>query len=95
MVNIDFIDSTKVNEIGNNILENMSLYDEIVENLYNKINNMNTKTLEWVGNGANKYVETFNNDFKMFTDLSDTLKKYAYFLIDSSALIDETIKKDL
>lgn len=95
MVNIDLIDTKKMNECGTDILKQVSDYKEIIDNLYNKINNMPNKTFEWVGNGANQYVETINTDYKLYCDINDILTKYGNFLIDSASLLEETINKNI
>lgn len=94
MVNIELIDTVKVSECGQQILNEASAYKEIIDNLYNKINNMTSKTFEWVGAGANQYVEKVNNDYKLYCDIHDILTEYGQFLIDVSSNIEDTIKRN-
>lgn len=93
MVNIDLIDTSKLKISGNDILENVKLYKEVIDNFYDKINNMTSNTFEWVGSRANDYVDKVNNDYKFYYDIHDILLSYGQYLIDTGENIENIINK--
>lgn len=86
------IDSEVLESYGTAILDSISIYKETIEQLYSLINNMPNKTFEWVGVGAVKYVNKFNEDYKFFLDINDLFVKYGQFLLDYSNEM-ETLSK--
>lgn len=93
MVDIEYIDLEKIKECGQDILEQLLTYDETINYLYKRINDMPIKTHEWIGNAANMYVDSFNNFYKKLLDVLEILKEYAQYLIEISQLIEVTIRK--
>jgi len=88
------VDTDIIEQSGIGILGLISDYKEIIDNIYARLNNMTDKTFEWVGISANNYVERFNSDYKLFSDVNDSVVKYGQFLIDYSNGIEEIIKED-
>lgn len=87
------VDTDIIEQSGIGILGLISDYKEIIDNIYARLNNMTDKTFEWVGISANNYVERFNSDYKLFSDVNDSVVKYGQFLIDYSNGIEEIIKR--
>jgi len=92
MVDIDLIDTNKLKDSGNDILENVKLYKEVIDSYFDKINNMTSNTFEWIGNKANDYVEQVNNDYKFYYDIYDILLSYGQYLIDTGENIESIMK---
>lgn len=93
MVNIDLIDTNKICECGNDLLSNVELYQEVIREMYERINNMPSKTGEWVGQGADRFVDKVNQDYKLFTCIGEELKKFSDCLIDFSNDTENITKK--
>lgn len=93
MVNIEYLDTKRINECGLELLEQIEIYKEALDSLYSRINNISTNTFEWVGNGSDLFINKFNDDYKYYTNLYDVLKQYSYCLVDSSSLIESAIEK--
>lgn len=92
-MNVDYIDTDKLREIGNNILSETNIFKSNIDFLYDRINNINSKTFEWVGNGANNFIEKFNLDFNYYNDIYVFLREYGNYFIEFSNRIDDSIKK--
>lgn len=90
-MNIKFIDTDKMYELGNDILDYLKTYKEDIDFLYTRINDIQSKTFEWVGNDLDKFIEKFNSDYKKLLDVYDSLNDFATCLIDSSELIQNTV----
>ena len=69
-MNVDYIDTDKLREIGNNILSETNIFKSNIDFLYDRINNINSKTFEWVGNGANNFSS------ELYSKLSDNKNWY-------------------
>lgn len=93
MVDIDFIDTVLINECGLELIKQINVYKDTIEHLYNRINNIPTKTHEWIGNSSNLFIEKFNNDYKLFINIYDILMEYSNSLVDLSNMLDDAIKK--
>lgn len=93
MVDIEYIDLEKLKECGQDILEQVLTYDETINYLYKRINDMPINTYEWVGIESNRYVDSFNNFYKKLLEILEIIKEYAQYLIEFSQLIEVTIEK--
>lgn len=92
-MDIEFIDTDKLREIGNNILDEANNYKNSIDFLNNRINNINSKTFEWVGIGSYDFIDKFNFDLKMYNDIYIFIKEYGEFLINCSNIIENYFKK--
>ena len=87
------VDTEVLEQSGLGILNSISVYKEVINNLYETMNNMVERTHEWVGNGATIYVDKFNEDYKFFSDINDNMVKYGQFLIDYSKELEIIAKR--
>ena len=90
-MDIELIDLNKIEECGKEILNEELVLSDLFENNYTVVNNMTTKTFEWVGDRANAFVDKYNNDNKSVNDLSEFMFKYGNFLLDSCTSIRNII----
>jgi hypothetical protein len=90
------IDTTKIKQSGYDILKLSYELNEIIENLYSKINNMPVLTGEWVGASAQLFAKQANNvEKKDAIAIKDTLKKFGEELIASAERYDTEIRKNI
>ena len=87
------IDTDKLREIGNDILNEANNYKTNIDYLKNRINNINPKTCEWIGSSALEFIDKFNIDYNKYNDVYILFKEYGNYLIDCSNKIDNIIKK--
>lgn len=92
-MNLNFIDTIMLDELGNDMLNEINVYKQNIDYLFERINNMSSKTCEWIGIGADSFVENFNLNYVIFIDVYDCLKNFSLSLIDYSNFVDNTIKK--
>ena len=92
-MNIEYIDTEKLKEYGNNILESANNIKNNLDYLHERINNINSKTFEWIGNESNDFIDKFNNDYNNYNDIYLFIKEYGNLLIDCSNKVDDSIKK--
>lgn len=94
-MNIEYIDTDRLREIGNNILNDTNVFKTNIDYLYERINNINSKTFEWIGKESNNFIENFNIDYNSYNDIYIFFKEYGEFLIECSNKIEDSIKKVL
>lgn len=93
MAKIDF-DTLKIKEIGNDIIELSGELNNALESLYSRMENMPTKTKEWIGKSANDYVKILKKEKERYMDFKDTICDYGEYLVDLSTRIDIVNKKN-
>lgn len=91
-MDIEFIDTANLKELGNSILENANNYKENIDFIHKRINDMNSKTFEWIGKGSLEFINKVNNDCILYNDIYVFFRDYANFLLDCSLKIENVIK---
>lgn len=81
-------DTVKMKDAGKRMVGLASQYDQKLVSFYNRINQINKKTGEWVGRDAEKYIEDVNNSKTAYELVGKIIKEYAYLLISSAEEID-------
>lgn len=93
MANID-VDTVKIRECGNDILKLVSDLNDNIEELYDRIAKMPTKTFEWVGDSANEFVAIVNVEKTVYVEMKNTLQKYGKYLLDTADILEQTTNKN-
>lgn len=90
------IDTKEIKDCGNHMIDLVDRFAIISENIFNKLENVNSNTVEqqscWVGNSANKFVQYVKVEKEQYNVFLETLKKEANFLVDMS---DSVSKKTI
>ncbi|MCI8588614.1 MAG: hypothetical protein HFG40_03075 [Bacilli bacterium] len=81
-------DTVKMKDSGKRMIELASQYDQKLVSFYNRINQINKKTGEWVGVDAERYIADVNSSKIAYELVGKIIKEYAYLLINSAEEID-------
>ncbi len=92
MANIN-VDTTKMRECGEDIMELSNELGENFEQLFTRLANMPAKTFEWVGSSANNFAITTNIEKSDYVKLKNNIYMLGKHLVESADSLDETIKK--
>lgn len=85
-------DTNKMRECGREIIELSKSADEIINEIYELITNMPTKTAEWVGPSADTFANIANSKKKQYIKLTDKLRLMGTNLVDNANAYDRAIK---
>lgn len=85
-------DTNKMRECGREIIELSKSAEEIIDEIYELLANMPTKTAEWVGPSANTFANIVNSKKKQYIKLTDKLRLMGTKLIDNANAYDKSIK---
>lgn len=78
------IDTEKIKECGNDIVKLSNDLNQIIENLYERIINMPTKTGEWQGNSAIDFSRRANIEKNQAISLKNCLYDFGLTLIENA-----------
>lgn len=90
MANIN-MDTVKMRENGKDIMQLTSDLNELLINLYKRIELMPSTTLEWTGNSAFEFVRRLNVEKTEYFKMKDILYKYGKALVDSAEEVENKI----
>lgn len=76
------VDTNSLKESGQDIISLTSELNEEFQALFSRISNMNNRTFEWVGSGADEFIRRTNIEKVQYLRLINVLKKYGKILID-------------
>ena len=91
-MNITYVDTKSINDIGKEIIDLANEYNIEITNLFKRITNIPYDTQEWTGNKALKYSEIISLDKQQYLDFYNLLKEFANELIRSSESAENCIK---
>lgn len=91
---ITYINSEKLNEIGNSVVSLASDYDVQINKLFKRLTSVPTVTKEWVGNQANNYFNNISLDKSDFLNVGNQIRNYGKYLIDAAQDIERQIKNN-
>lgn len=93
MANID-CDTKKIKSCGEDIVTLSDEFNQLIETLFKRIDNINKIDDGWHGEDANKYVETVLKDKDIYTTFYEQLKDYGNKYIKAAEILETAIKKD-
>ena len=85
------VDTTKLIDYGNDIVELVAEYKETIKALYERLEKMPTTTLEWTGSAAVKFVQTANVERISYDNLGNVLMAYGKNLVIAGERIERAI----
>lgn len=86
------VDTKRLNECGNEIMKLANEFNEELDMLFKRIENIPTVTHEWVGDSANKFVALSKIDKVQYYILKDALYSEGKYLVESANLLNSTIE---
>lgn len=92
-MNIFEVDTIKMRECGQSIIDISNELNELFDGLFSRISNMPIKTFEWVGDSANAFVKTSKIDKIQYLTFDNEIYKLGKFLVDNSYYIEQDISK--
>lgn len=87
------VNTLKMREMGNDILEQVELLKGVIDAMFSRINDIPITTLEWVGDSANEFAVLAEKDKVQYVNYANDLYKYGKYLIDCADYMDKTIKE--
>lgn len=86
-----YFDTAKMRECGNNMNILIDSLKNTYDELFNRFENMNKTTGEWVGDSAERFILATRIEKKEYLDYISDLKEYANYLIENSDYIDSKL----
>ena len=93
MTKID-VDTMKLRECGNDIIRLSNETNEVFDDMFKRINNMGTKTHEWVGDSCIKFINKFNVESIEYRNFKEKIFNYGQYLVSTADLLDKTIESN-
>lgn len=87
------IDTSKVKECGNNIMNLSIEINDDLNNLFSHIQKMPYNTCEWVGNAAEQYASSIVKDKIVYVQLKDIIYSMGKYLVDSATEIESNVDR--
>lgn len=87
------IDTVKMRETGENILKLVEDLKSTYQDFFTRLENVPTKTREWVGPTSEEFFGTIKFDKIDFMAFTNNLYKYGKYLVDSANEFEFTIQK--
>ena len=82
------IDIGRMEESGKKLLSLALRYDNQVSNFYERINQINRKTNEWIGPDVEKYIAAVNSSKISYELIGKIIKKYGEILVKNAQTIN-------
>jgi len=83
MINLN-INTEKMRSCGNEIIAKSEDLNTSFDNLYSRIDNMNKKTGEWVGNGANDFIAIIDKEKLDNYNVKNAIADYGNCLVKAA-----------
>ena len=93
-ISITHMDTTEVGNIANDILTLTNEYDDTIDRLFKRLENVPEVTREWVGGQAKIYFGKIATEKSQFMNLSRQLKDIAHKLQKDSFAMQNCITKN-
>lgn len=89
---ITYIDTNKIEEIGNDIIALATEYQVEINKLFKRLNEVPTVTREWVGQSANKYFNLIALDKNDFLTVGNQLRNFGKQVTNVAESFNRQIK---
>jgi hypothetical protein len=89
-----YIDTDKVNNAGKDIMMLSNDLNSAIDEMFNRLTLMSSKTHEWVGDSTLKYEKACKVDKEEYVELKNEVYNLGKFLTDIANSYDVTVKKD-
>lgn len=92
MANIE-CDTKKIKSCGEDIVALADDFENIVQNLFTHINNIDKGEEGWKGEDADKYITSVIKDKEIYLTLYNSLKKLGLAYQETADKLEDTIRK--
>lgn len=86
------VDTVKMRECGNNIMQISLEIGEEFDQLFERLQNIPTKTFEWTGASAQAFASRAIQEKPQYMNLKNDLYKRGKFLVDYSNYLESNIE---
>lgn len=93
-MSVTYVDTSKIEEIGNEIINLSTEYQVEVNRLFKRLSEVPSVTREWVGQQANKYFDIISLDKSDYIEFGNQIKKLGSEAINIANSFDNQIKKN-
>ena len=87
------IDTVKMRECGNDIMDLSMEIGEEFEAIFNRIIDMPNKTFEWTGSAADAFAMRTKFEKVQYMELKNCLYNYGKYLVDQANYMESNIMK--
>lgn len=87
------VNSYRLREAGNDIIMLTKEINEILNNIFTMIENMPTKTNEWMGYAAEDFARVAKLEKKDYSTFINNIDKYGKYLIEYSNKVEQLAMK--
>ena len=96
---VTYFNSTEIESIAKDIYELSYQFEDEINRLFKRFEDVPTVTKEWIGNKSNYYFNSIALDKKYYTDFAESLRQISYNLNNTvnevNKCINETKVKEL
>lgn len=87
------IDTIKIRECGKDIIDLSLELNEIITTMFNRIQNIQNTTGEWIGTSASDFINNSNIDKLQYLKMQDAIYKNGKYLMDYADLMERLISE--
>ncbi len=87
------VDTVKMRECGNDIMQISNEIGSELDNLFERLTNMPTKTFEWTGSAAQAFATRAKYEKIQYVELKNSLYQYGKYLVEQANRLDSRIIK--
>lgn len=87
------VDTRKLREGGNDIKQEMNNYQENIQGFYDRLQAVPTKTYEWVGESANRFVARELLNKKEYEEYGRSINDLGQAMIDYADAVEYAVSK--
>lgn len=87
-----FIDTKEMKEKGKEIIGQVEELKNIIDTMFDRINNIPYSTLEWTGDSSETFATLAEQDKVQYVNYANDLYKYGKYLIDCAEYMEKKIK---
>lgn len=88
------IDTVKLRECGNDVMQLSANLNEVLNELYKRIDSMPEKTLEWTGSSAQRFVQKVDVEKIEYLKLKQIIYDYGKYLVVAADRYDDAARKN-
>ena len=87
------VDTVKIRECGKDIMELSIELNEIINTMFNRINNMSNASGEWIGTSANDFIQLAKIDRIQYLNMKDSIYTSGKYLVDYANTMERVINE--
>lgn len=88
------VDTVKLRECGNDVMQLSAHLNEVLNELYKRIDSMPEKTLEWTGNSAERFVQKLDMEKREYLKLKQIIYEYGKHMVIAADRYENAASKN-